>query len=205
MLKNVAVFISGGGSNLQSLIDYNQNSYKISLVISDKEDVFGLQRASTHNIKNMYIGKNNFPNKSNRATETLKILKENSIDFIVLAGYLAIVPTEIIQAYTHKIINIHPSLIPSFCGMGYYGHYVHDAVFKSGVKVSGATVHFVDEDVDTGAIIMQKTVDISNVSTAEEIGKAVLEIEHEILPKSLNYLCENRISLENKRTTIQES
>lgn len=202
MLKKVAVFVSGGGSNLQSLIDDSQNAYKITLVISDKENAFALERAEQHQIKSAYFGKNNFPDKEKRTQATLQLLQEMKIDYIVLAGYLSIVPTELIQAYPQKIINIHPSLIPSFCGMGYYGHFVHEAVLKAGVKLSGATVHFVDEGVDTGAIIMQKSVDISNIHTAEEIAQAVLKIEHEILPQALSYLCQEQITIQEHRTII---
>ncbi|MFI3173883.1 MAG: phosphoribosylglycinamide formyltransferase [Bacillota bacterium] len=193
MLKKVAVFVSGGGSNLQSLLDTTQNTYQVSLVISDKADAFGLQRAEQHGIKNLHIGKTNYQNATERTEKTLQLLKEHDIDFIVLAGYLAIIPPEMIQEYPQKMLNIHPSLIPSFCGMGFYGHHVHDAVLKAGVKVSGATVHFVDEGVDTGKIIMQKAVDISDLTTADEIAKAVLAVEHEILPKALLSICESKI------------
>ncbi len=192
MLKNVAVFVSGGGSNLQSLLDAVQNTYEVKLVISDKADAFGLERAEKHGIPNVHIGKKNYPNATERTEKTLQLLKEHQIDIIVLAGYLAIIPPKMIQEYPQKMLNIHPSLIPSFCGMGYYGHHVHDAVLKAGVKVSGATVHFVDEGVDTGKIIMQKAVDISELTTADEIAKAVLAIEHEILPKALLSVCENQ-------------
>lgn len=187
MLK-VAVFVSGSGSNLQSLIDYN-GSFEISLVISDKKDAYGLKRAKNHGIKNEYIGKENFPNIQNRNDEILRVLKENDIDFIVLAGFLSIVDEKIVNEYKNKIINIHPSLIPSFCGIGFYGKRVHDAVYKSGVKFTGATVHFVDAGVDTGRIIAQDIVSITDTDTIDTIAEKVLEIEHKILPKTLDDLC----------------
>lgn len=201
MLKKVAVFISGGGSNLQSLIDYN-GEYEISLVISDRIKAKGLDRASNHNIKNLYIGKKNFPLKEERTKEVLKVLEEEKIDIIVLAGYLSIVDSLIIDKFRHKIINIHPSLIPSFCGMGYHGHLVHEAVYNSGVKITGATVHFVDEGVDSGEIIMQKTVDISSEDTPDEIALKVLKIEHTILPQALEKLASGKIKFDKRRTYI---
>lgn len=203
MLKKVAVFVSGGGSNLQSLIDYKGN-YEISLVISDNSTAKGLQRAENHGIKNMYIGRKNFPKKAERTAKILRVLEENSIDIIVLAGYLSIVDIAIIDKYTHKIINIHPSLIPSFCGMGFYGHHVHDAVYKAGVKISGATVHFVDGGVDSGEIIIQQTVDILKGDTPDDIAAKVLKIEHKILPYALENLACDKIKFDDRRTYIGE-
>ena len=201
MLKKVAVFISGGGSNLQSLIDY-KGSYEISLVISDQENAKGLLRAKNHNINSIYIGKNNFSDKKTRTDEILKILKQNSIEIIVLAGFLSIIDKKITDKYEQKIINIHPSLIPSFCGMGFYGENVHKAVYDSGVKITGATVHFVDDKVDTGAIICQQSVIIDNNDTIKDIASKVLNIEHSILPKALENLCLNKIEINYKRTYI---
>lgn len=202
MLKRVAVFISGGGSNLQSLIDYNGN-YEIAMVISDNSKAMGLERASKNNIKNYYLGKKNFPNKEERYLEIIRLLDDANIDVIVLAGYLSIVPKAITDKFQKKIINIHPSLIPSFCGMGFYGEKVHNAVYESGVKITGATVHFVDDKVDTGEIIMQECVHIEDSDTPDKIAQKVLKIEHEILPKSLEYICSNKLNFEGRRTFLK--
>lgn len=196
----VAVMISGGGSNLQSLID---EKIDISLVVSDRQDAFGLQRAKDNNIDAHYIGKNNFPDKNERTQKTLRLFDEYKIDFIVLAGYLSIVPAEIIAKYEYKIINIHPSLIPSFCGMGYHGARVHEAVYNSSVKITGATVHFVNDGVDTGEIILQDTVSIENDDKPCDIAKKVLKIEHKILPKAVKLFMNNKIKVENGRTYIE--
>ena len=196
----IAVLVSGGGSNLQSLIDDTNKSYEIALVIADREKAFGLERAKNAGIANFWVGKKNFGDNKN--TEILRLLKEHTIDAIVLAGYLSIIPESIVNQFEHKIINIHPSLIPSFCGMGFHGHHVHDAVFASGVKLSGATVHFVNAGVDTGEIILQESVQLSNDDTAETIAAKVLKIEHKILPKAVNLFAQNKITIKNKRTYI---
>ena len=130
-------------------------------------------------------------------------LLEEQVDLVVLAGYLAILSEKFITTFKNKIINIHPSLIPSFCGAGYYGLHVHEAALKRGVKVSGATVHFVNEEVDGGPIILQEAVDISDLNTAEEIQNRVLEIEHRILPLAVKLYCENRIIIDKGRTIIK--
>lgn len=188
-MKKVAVFVSGSGSNLQALIDCNQEVYSIDLVISNKENAYGLERAKKHNIKTKYISKSNFSLDNERMKETLKVLQENNIEYIVLAGYLNIIPKEIIEVYKNRIINIHPSLIPKYCGMGFYGEKVHKAVFEAGEKVSGATVHFVDNGVDTGEILLQEQVDISSATNHNEIANLVLEVEHKLLPKALISIC----------------
>lgn len=193
--------VSGGGSNLQSLIDYDGN-YEISLVISDKPDVFGLERAKKHNIPAFCVGKSNFADKKDRNDEILRLLEQHKIDIVVLAGYLSIVDKSIIDKYENRIINIHPSLIPSFCGMGYYGKRVHTAVYNSGVKVSGATVHFVNTGVDTGEIIIQDVVFIENEDSIDDIASKVLKIEHKILPKALELVCGGNVKIENNRTKI---
>lgn len=198
-MKNVAVFVSGGGSNLQSIIDY-QGQYNIGLVISDRELAFGLERAKNHNIPAVYIGKKNTVDMEDRISKIIQVLKEHHIDVIVLAGYLSIMPKAITDLYEDAIINIHPSLIPSFCGMGYYGEKVHQGVYDSGVKVTGATVHFVDDKVDTGAIIVQESVAVDHLDTPESIAKKVLKIEHRILAKALEDVCLGNVRVENNRT-----
>ncbi len=196
----VAVLVSGGGSNLQSLIDANSKNYEISLVIADREGAFGLERAKNHSIANFYVGKKNFGDNKN--DEILRLLNEYKIDVIVLAGYLSIIPEKFVEKYPNKIINIHPSLIPSFCGMGYYGRKVHEAVFSHGVKLTGATVHFVNAGVDTGEIILQDCVCVEDQDDVDSIAAKVLKIEHKLLPKALDLLCQEKIIIKNNRTYI---
>jgi len=160
-MKRIAVLVSGGGSNLQSLIDKVHNIYgEIALVISNKKDAYGLVRAQKANIESVYIsGKDPDYHKM-----VMDLLEAKSIDLIVLAGYLKIVPAEMVQKFRNRIINVHPSLIPAFCGDGCYGIKVHEKAIEYGVKVSGATVHFVDEGTDTGPVIMQKCVNVDGDS-----------------------------------------
>lgn len=195
-MLNIAVCVSGGGTDLQSIIDAceaGKINGQIRLVISNRKKAYGLERARLHGIQTEWIKDED---------EILKRFEEEKIDVVVLAGYLAIVGDKLIEQYKNRIINIHPSLIPSFCGPGFYGMHVHEAVFKRGVKVSGATVHFVTGEVDGGPIILQRAVDISDLETPEDIQARVLEIEHEILPEAVALYCEGRVSVENERVKI---
>lgn len=195
-MLRLAVLISGGGTDLQSIIDEHKKgniNCEITLVISNRKSAYGLERAKQAGIPTACI-------KDQK--ELLKKLQDEKIDFIVLAGYLAILQEDLIKAYPNKIINIHPSLIPSFCGPGMYGLHVHEAALAKGVKVSGATVHFVSEEVDGGPIIYQEAVSIADLDTAEAIQKRVLEIEHKILPMVVRYYCEDRIRIEKGRVHI---
>lgn len=195
-MLNIAVCVSGGGTDLQSIIDAceaGKINGQIRLVISNRKKAYGLERARLHGIQAEWIKDED---------EILKRFEEEMIDVVVLAGYLAIVGDKLIEQYKNRIINIHPSLIPSFCGPGFYGMHVHEAVFKRGVKVSGATVHFVTGEVDGGPIILQRAVDISDLETPEDIQARVLEIEHEILPEAVALYCEGRVSVENERVKI---
>lgn len=195
-MLNIAVCVSGGGTDLQSIIDSceaGKINGQIRLVISNRKKAYGLERARLHGIQAEWIKDED---------EILKRFDEEKIDVVVLAGYLAIVGDKLIEKYKNRIINIHPSLIPSFCGPGFYGMHVHEAVFKRGVKVSGATVHFVTGEVDGGPIILQRAVDISDLETPEDIQARVLEIEHEILPEAVALYCEGRVSVENERVKI---
>lgn len=195
-MLNIAVCVSGGGTDLQSIIDaceVGKINGQIRLVISNRKKAYGLERARLHGIQAEWIKDED---------EILKRFEEEKIDVVVLAGYLAIVGDKLIEQYKNRIINIHPSLIPSFCGPGFYGMHVHEAVFKRGVKVSGATVHFVTGEVDGGPIILQRAVDISDLETPEDIQARVLEIEHEILPEAVALYCEGRVSVENERVKI---
>ena len=195
-MLNIAVCVSGGGTDLQSIIDAceaGKINGQIRLVISNRKKAYGLERARLHGIQAEWIKDED---------EILKRFEEEKIDVVVLAGYLAIVGDKLLAQYKNRIINIHPSLIPSFCGPGFYGMHVHEAVFKRGVKVSGATVHFVTGEVDGGPIILQRAVDISDLETLEDIQARVLEIEHEILPEAVALYCEGRVSVENERVKI---
>ena len=195
MLK-IAVFVSGGGTNLQSLIDATQNGSingEIVLVVSNRKNAYGLERARNASIKAETI----------KDQEVLiQRLQEENVELIVLAGYLAIIPEKLVQLYPNRILNIHPSLIPAFCGPGFYGIHVHEAVLKRGAKVSGATVHFVNEEVDGGPIVIQEAVDIADLETAEDIQQRVLKIEHRILPKAVQLFCNGKIMVEKGRAKI---
>ena len=188
----IAVLVSGNGTNLQAIIDHylNNPDIKISLVISNKADAYALKRASLANIPTMVISKKDFPNQSD---EILKQVKANNIDLIVLAGYLSILSGSIINEYKNKIINIHPSLIPSFCGPGMYGHHVHEAVIKSGVRYSGCTVHFVNGGVDSGPIILQQAVDVFYTDTPDSVAEKILVYEHKLLVKAIDLIANNKV------------
>ena len=196
----IAVLVSGGGTNLQALIDAQKKeiikSGKIELVISNNESAFALKRAKENNIHFEIISKKDFE-------ERLKeILQSYKIELIVLAGFTAVLPDNFVKDYDKRIINIHPSLIPSFCGKGFYGIKVHQAVLKKGVKITGATTHFVNEIIDGGEIIMQKAVEVYEDDTAEKLQKRVMEFaEWIILPKSVEKVCEDIIK-KNKNKII---
>lgn len=206
-MKNIAVFISGGGTNLQAIINATENkeiNAKIKLVFSNKKNTYGLERAKKANIETLYLNRKNFSKSEEYDEEILKVLKEKDIDLIVLAGYLGILTSKIISNYRGRIINIHPSLIPSFCGSGFYGEHVHKAVIKKGVKITGATTHFVDEIIDGGAIIMQDTVPVQMNDDYKSIAAKVLEVEHKILVKTVKAFCENRIIFKGNGAFITE-
>lgn len=196
-MVNIAVFVSGGGTNLQSIIDAcleNKINGQIKLVISNRKKAYGLERARLAGIKAVW---------TKDEDEIISLLEEEQIDLIVLAGYLAIVSENLINKYQNKIINIHPSLIPSFCGPGYYGIHVHEEVYKRGVKVSGATVHFVSKVVDGGPIVLQQAIDISDCKSPEEIQEKILNnIEHNLLVKAVQLYCDHKLKVENERVEI---
>lgn len=197
-MKNIGVLVSGGGTNLQSVIDNieaGKINGRISVVISNKESAYGLERAKKHGIKALFL---------NDEKDIIEELKNNDVDIVVLAGFLKILSHDFTRAFENKIINIHPSLIPSFCGKGYYGLKVHEAAVEYGVKVSGATVHFVDEHADTGAIIMQKTVEVDPDDRAEDLQKKVLKVENEILSYVIGKMCDDKVRLEGRKVYISE-
>lgn len=203
---NIVIMISGGGTNLQALIDKIHNNKDIDgyikLVISNNENAYGLTRAKNSGIETVVINKSQYNSASQYEKALINILKKAGADLIVLAGYLAFVPDKIIEIYENRIINIHPSLIPSFCGKGFYGKKVHEAAINKGVKVSGATVHFVNKVLDSGPIIIQRCVDVDFNDTAESLQKKVLKIEHEILPLAVKLFIENRIKVIGNRVKI---
>ncbi len=187
-MTNIAVFVSGGGSDLQSIIDAIENQQlnaKIQLVVASKPEIFALERAKKHGIETAIYQKSNFENLEKMYDNLIAKLKEKNVEYIVLAGYLSILTSNIVKAYDKKIINIHPSLIPKFCGMGMYGMKVHEAVIKACEKESGATVHFVDEGADTGEIIAQEKVKVEENDTPETLQQKVLQLEHKLLPQTL--------------------
>lgn len=206
-MMNVAVFISGGGTNLQAIIDAikeNKINGKIKLVFSNRKNAYGLIRAQNESIDTFYLNRKKFFSSEKYDERILEELERKNIDLIVLAGYLNILSLKLVSKYSNRIINIHPSLIPSFCGDGFYGENVHKAVIKSGVKFTGATTHFVDENVDTGAIILQDVVPVFINDDFETVAKRVLEIEHEILVKTVKAFCDNKIVFKDNRAFIVE-
>lgn len=197
-MVKIGVLISGGGTNLQAIIDGCENKSingEVKVVISNKEEVYGLERARNHKITAICEKDEN---------KIIEILKENEVELVILAGYLKIVSPKLVNEYRNKIINIHPSLIPAFCGKGYYGQKVHQGVIDYGAKVTGATVHFVDEGADTGPIIMQKTVEVKQDDDAKKLAERVLEVEHEILTKSISMFCENKLTVNGRRVYIND-
>lgn len=204
-MKNIAVFVSGGGSNLQTLIDGCASGYidgRIVAVISSKEGVYALERAKAAEIPHFVFQKRDYPDVDSLYRGIIEILEGLDTDIIVLAGYLSILNGEIVRRYRNRIVNIHPSLIPSFCGMGYYGIKVHEAVLSYGCKVTGATVHFVDEGADTGPIILQEAVEVKEGDTPKSLQQRVLEAEHRLLPYAVKLLCEDRVTVTGRTTKI---
>lgn len=188
MLK-IAVLVSGGGTNLQAIIDAQIPNTNIGLVISNNPNAYALERAKNAGIKALCISPKQYENRALFHEALLSCLKEHDIELVVLAGYLVNISEEMVRAYKNRIINIHPSLIPSFCGKGYYGLHVHEAALKRGVKVTGATVHFVDEGTDTGPIILQKAVEVKDGDTPESLQRRVMEeAEWKILPQAIAML-----------------
>lgn len=200
----IAVLVSGGGTNLQSIIDAVNSKYinaSIEMVIGSKEGIYALERAEKNNIKTYVVRRKDY--KENFSDKILELTK-GKVDLIVLAGFLSILDGKILDEFRNKIINIHPSLIPSFCGPGMYGIKVHEAVIKSGVKVSGCTVHFVNSEVDGGAIIAQETVPVYFSDDAQMVQKRILEKEHVILSKSIKLISEGKIKIIDGRVNIEE-
>lgn len=206
-MKNIAVLVSGGGTNLQALIDSEKNgdikNGKISVVISSSEKAYALERAKNAGIETRVLPRKEYSDNKSYSKALLEVLKEYSPDLIVLAGFMVILDECLTKEFPYKIMNIHPALIPSFCGEGYYGLRVHRAALDYGVKVSGATVHFVNEKADAGAIILQGTVNIDNDETPESLQKKIMEnVEWKILPKAVSLFCEDKIIIKDEKAYV---
>ncbi|MDD3168389.1 MAG: phosphoribosylglycinamide formyltransferase [Eubacteriales bacterium] len=188
-MLRISVLVSGGGTNLQAIIDGIESGSiqgaELVRVISSNPEAYSLERARKHQIPSVVIGKMNYPDRRERTKAILSALEEAQTDLVILAGYMSILEPDLIEAYRGRIINIHPSLIPQFCGTGFYGKHVHEAVLSAGVLESGATVHYVDEGVDTGPIIIQEKVSVLEGDSPEALAARVLETEHKILQEAV--------------------
>ena len=208
MLK-VGVLVSGGGTNLQAILDAIDSgkitNAEVSLIISNNPGAYALERAKKHNIEAVCISPKQFENREEFHKALLAKLKGSGVDLIVLAGFLVAIPSMIVEAFPNKIINIHPSLIPSFCGVGYYGLHVHEKALARGVRVTGATVHFVDTGTDTGPIILQKAVKIKSDDTPEILQRRVMEeAEWKILPKAINLIANGKVTVTDGKVQIDD-
>lgn len=208
-MLRVVVLVSGGGTNLQAIIDAVQNgtitNTQLVGVISNNKSAYALERAKNHDIPAICVSPKDYENREKFNDALLKAVDDLNPDLVVLAGCLVIIPEKMIDAYENRIINIHPSLIPSFCGTGYYGLTVHEKVLERGVKVTGATVHFVDKGTDTGPIIFQKSVMIKQDDTKEVLQQRVMEeAEWILLPKAIDYIANGKIKVEQNKVIIEE-
>ena len=208
MLK-LAVLVSGGGTNLQAIMDAIDNgtitNAKIEVVISNNQNAYALERAKQHGIEALCISPKEFENREAFNKAFLEKLDSFGVDLVVLAGFLVVIPEIMIQKYRNRIINIHPSLIPAFCGTGYYGLKVHEGALARGVKVTGATVHFVDEGTDTGPIILQKSVMIEQGDTPEVLQRRVMEqAEWKILPQAIDLIANGKVEVIDGKTVIKD-
>ncbi len=208
MLKT-AVLVSGGGTNLQAVIDRIEDGTIrdacISLVLSNNKNAYALERAKKHGIPAECLSPKDFPDRESYNEALLDRLLREKVDLIVLAGFMVVIPPKIIKAFKDRIINIHPSLIPSFCGTGYYGLRVHEAALKKGVRVSGATVHFVDEGTDTGPIILQKAVEVRQDDTPEVLQRRIMEqAEWKIMPEAIDLIARGKVHVKDGHVIIEE-
>lgn len=208
-MKNIVVLVSGGGTNLQALIDSEKRGEikggKITCVISSKADAYALERAKKNGIKTRVLLRKDFPDVHAYSKEMLKALNEEKADLVVYAGFMTILDESVCKAYPNKMMNVHPALIPSFCGKGFYGLHVHEAVLASGVKLTGATVHFVTEVCDGGPIILQGAVPVKNGDTPEILQKRVMEnLEWKLLPKAVALFCEDKIKVAGGKAIVEE-
>ena len=208
-MKNIVVLVSGGGTNLQALIDAEKRGElgngKITCVIASKADAYALERAKNNGIKAVTLIRKDYADVAAYSKAMTELLKEEKADLVVYAGFMTILDEQVCQAFPYKMMNVHPALIPSFCGKGFYGLHVHEAALAKGVKLSGATVHFVTEECDGGPIIMQKAVEVKNGDTPETLQKRIMEeAEWKILPKSVQLFCDDKISVIDGKAVINE-
>ena len=206
--KRIAVLVSGGGTNLQALIDAEKQGTfgesKISLVLASKPDVYALERASNNGIPTMVLSRKEYADIASYSKALAESLTAEKIDLVVLAGFLTIIDEQVYEAFPNRIINVHPALIPSFCGKGYYGLHVHEAALAKGVKVSGATVHIVTPECDAGPIILQKAVAVMEDDTPETLQRRIMEeAEWNILPEAVKLFCEDRIEVRDNKVYIK--
>lgn len=206
----IAVLISGGGTNLQALIDAQKRGElgngEISLVISSKEDVYGLVRAENNGIQTKVLARKEYSTVAEYSRVLTDTLVANGIELVVLAGFLTIIDEQVYEAFENRIINVHPALIPSFCGKGFYGLHVHEAALSKGVKVSGATVHIVTPECDAGPIILQKAVEVKSDDTPETLQKRIMEeAEWKLLPEAVRLYCDGKLTVKDNKVYIKEN
>lgn len=208
-MLNIGVLVSGGGTNLQKLIDAQKEGKiqngTLRVVISSRPGVYALERAEKAGIETLVLSRKDFPDVDAYSRALAGALKERGVELVVLAGFLTITGPDFVRAFPNRIVNVHPALLPSFGGKGYYGLHVHEAVLKRGVKVTGATVHFVTEECDGGPIILQKAVQVREDDTPESLQKRVMEeAEWKLLPQAVSLFCQGRLSVENQVVKIAE-
>ena len=202
---NIGVFASGRGSNFQAILDAIQRGTlpaRVTLLLSNRSDAGALEIARAHAIPTVHLSQKQFLDETLLAAAMLDVLKQHNVEFIALAGYLKKIPSSVIREYRNRILNIHPALLPAFGGPGMYGHHVHEAVLASGAKLSGVTVHLVDEEYDHGPIVLQKAVPVEEGDTPETLAARVLRIEHEVFPLALKAFAENRITFHERSVWI---
>ncbi len=208
-MKNIVVLVSGGGTNLQALVDAEKRGElgngKITCVIASKADAYALERAKNNGIKAVTLIRKDYPDVAAYSKAMTELLQAEKADLVVYAGFMTILDEQVCNAFPYKMMNVHPALIPSFCGKGFYGLHVHEAALAKGVKLSGATVHFVTEECDGGPIILQKAVEVKNGDTPETLQKRIMEeAEWKILPKAVQLFCDDKITIENGKAVISE-
>lgn len=208
-MKNIVVLVSGGGTNLQALIDAEKRGEikggRITCVISSKADAYALERAAKADIPTRVIARKEYPDSVSYSKAILDALDSEKADLVVLAGFMTILDECVTKKYAYKIINVHPALIPSFCGEGFYGLKVHEKALEYGVKVSGATIHFVNEEADAGAIILQGTVNVENDDTPEVLQRRIMEnVEWKLLPKAVSLFCQDKITIKDGKAYVNE-
>ena len=207
-ITKIAVLVSGGGTNLQALIDAEKRGElgngKITLVLSSKPDVYALQRAANNDIPSKVLSRKDYADIATYSRALADALTDAGADLVVLAGFLTIIDEQVYERFPNRILNVHPALIPSFCGKGYYGLRVHEAALEKGVRVSGATVHIVTPECDAGPIVLQKAVEVKQDDTPETLQRRIMEqAEWKILPEAVKLFCEDRITVENNKVYIK--